>query len=370
MSSLMNTTFDFFDTSANFSNTSNQHTLTCDILENSAAEKIGKIIALSIILFFSLVGNTLIISIVYKRKELKKTMNYLIVNMAISDFVFPLSVIPFRLTEISSGSREWLIDGTTGLIFCKLKWFLQDVSVIVSVQNLVWITLDRFVAVVFPMKVHLISSRFRALAIASTWIVALIVNSLYLYAAELVEINKETICMRFKTTVIPYRIYAMVRSSVFYSVPLVPVTILYCIIAATLRRQDKTFRHTAARRKDQRKRRAVKMSACVMAAFFTCSIPSLIFYILLALNMLASCTVYNAISFFSAAMFYLSSTTNPIICMTFVQSYRRGLMEFFHCCWSERLTTGNMETGKQEGITLQRIRVIQEMRDNPSFSET
>ena len=228
--------------------------MTCDILDNSFTEKIGKIIALSITLFFSLVGNTLIISIVYKGEELKKTMNYFIVNMAISDFVFPLTVIPFRLTEIASSSQQWLVDGAAGLIFCKLKWFLQDVSVIVSVQSLVWITLDRFVAVDFPIQVHLISSRFRTFAIASTWVVSLTANAFDLYAYDLVEINKESqICMRRKNMVVQYKTYSTVRANLFYGIPLFLLTILYCIIAATLRRQDKTLR-SAVCPKDQRKR--------------------------------------------------------------------------------------------------------------------
>ena len=64
----------------------------------------------------------------------------------------------------------------------------------VSVQSLIWIALDRFVAVVFPLKVYLISSRIRALAKTSTWIVAIGMKSLDLYILELVEIGDRVIC--------------------------------------------------------------------------------------------------------------------------------------------------------------------------------
>jgi len=47
------------------------------------------------------------------------------------------------------------IAGIEGAIFCKLKNFLQRVSLAVSVGSLVWIAIDRFVAVVLPIKVHL-----------------------------------------------------------------------------------------------------------------------------------------------------------------------------------------------------------------------
>ena len=42
-------------------------------------------------------------------------------------------------------------------------------SLLVSVQSLVWIAIDRFVAVVFPIKLGLISSKIRTIAIVSTW---------------------------------------------------------------------------------------------------------------------------------------------------------------------------------------------------------
>ena len=58
---------------------------TCDILDNSFPVKITKVALFSIILATSLAGNTLIIIIVYKKQELRKTTNYFIVNMAVSD---------------------------------------------------------------------------------------------------------------------------------------------------------------------------------------------------------------------------------------------------------------------------------------------
>ena len=68
--------------------------------------------------------------------------------MAISDFAFRLTGIPLKLVETVSGSRQWPISDTLGLITCKLKWYFKDVSITVSVESLVWIALDRFVAVV------------------------------------------------------------------------------------------------------------------------------------------------------------------------------------------------------------------------------
>ena len=68
-------------------------------------------------------------------------------------------------------------------------------SLTVSIESLVWIALDRFVAVVWPMKFHLITSRFRSFTIASAWIVALTVNSLDLYLSDLLKENGKIGCI-------------------------------------------------------------------------------------------------------------------------------------------------------------------------------
>lgn len=184
-----------FNISQNFSNASSCHeNELCDIFDTSFPVQTGQILGFSIMLLSSFLGNILIVVTVYKRDELRKTINYFIVNMALSDFVYPLTDIPVALIQIATGSGQWPIGGTAGLISCRIKNYLEHVSVTISAQSLMWIALDRFMAVVLPMKAHLISSRFRAVAIASTWIVAMILNSSDLYTYWLVDTNSEAVC--------------------------------------------------------------------------------------------------------------------------------------------------------------------------------
>ena len=261
----------------NFSNeSSSRQNVTCDVHWNNSFEvKIVKILLYSIILFFSLVGNALIIIIVGRRKELRNTINYFIVNMAVSDFVYPLTVIPVQLTQTATSSMQWRITGTAGLIFCKLINFVGNVSIIVSVQSLVWIALDRYVAVVLPMKVHLISSRFRIFAIISTWFVACIINSFILYLFYLEQNHGEIFCMPLENPPFSFVTYSRVYTALFHILPLVAMAILYCVIAVTLRRQDKALQCRAVHQKHQRKRRAIKMSFSVVAGFYVCFLPGL-----------------------------------------------------------------------------------------------
>ena len=131
---------------------------TC-IFVNSNAERISKLCAYCLILLCSFFGNISIIIIVCRRRDLRKTMNYFIVNMAVSDLLFPLVLIPDQMTKIVSSSFHWHVSGILGSFLCEMFYFARPSSLFVSVQSFVWIAIDRFVVVVFPLKLRLMSSK-------------------------------------------------------------------------------------------------------------------------------------------------------------------------------------------------------------------
>ena len=129
----------------------------CTMISDTPS-RIGKTIYLGLILAVSLVGNSLIVTIVYKTPTLRKPINYFIANMAISDLLYPIFWLPWHMSELHT-NYSWLIGGKFGLALCKLLPFLGDVSTVVSIQNLILIAVDRFGAVVFPLRSPLIRSK-------------------------------------------------------------------------------------------------------------------------------------------------------------------------------------------------------------------
>ena len=110
----------------------------------------GCTVAYCILLVVSLAGNSFVGIIVYKTKTMRKTINFFIVNMAMSDLLFSVFAFPWALTELNAGS--WLISGIFGHTLCKMISFAKVVSLAVSIQSLVLIAVDRFAAVVFPLR--------------------------------------------------------------------------------------------------------------------------------------------------------------------------------------------------------------------------
>ena len=152
---------------------------------NSTASKIGGTLTLCLIFIVSMAANSLIVMIVYKTPNLRKPINYFIANMASSDLLFPIFWIPWFLSSLHT--NLFLIGGQLGLALCKLVRFFSFVSCAVSIQNLILIAVDRFGAVVFPLRSPLIRSKLCPFFILATWMFSIVFISPDLLAFELVE---------------------------------------------------------------------------------------------------------------------------------------------------------------------------------------
>ena len=62
----------------------------------STTTKMSKILLCCFVLLVRLWGNIFIIIIVYKHRDLHKTVNYFNVKMAVSNFVFPVALLTVK----------------------------------------------------------------------------------------------------------------------------------------------------------------------------------------------------------------------------------------------------------------------------------
>ena len=79
-------------------------------LSNPTAEKMAKIVVYCLNFLVSLAGNTVIGIIVYKMRTMRKPINFFIVNMAMSDLLFPIFLFPLEIQMLYTDSG--LIDGS------------------------------------------------------------------------------------------------------------------------------------------------------------------------------------------------------------------------------------------------------------------
>ena len=199
---------------------------------NPTARRIGETFAYCLLFLVSLVGNTFIAIIVFKTKTLRKPINFLIVNMAMSDMLVPIFLFPREL--ILTYTRSWLMGGPLGQVLCKLSIYASYLSFTVSIQSLVLIAVDRFGAVMFPLCSPLINSKRCRFFILATWIIAIAIFCLNLFASKVIESPEGLACVADWKGALgeasSYKNFVLVMQVIIFYVPLVFITILYSAI--------------------------------------------------------------------------------------------------------------------------------------------
>ena len=294
------------------------------------ATKIGETFAYCLIFLVSLAGNTAIGIIVYKRKTMRTPINFFIINMAMSDLLFPIFSIPRAIQMLYVDS--WLIDGPLGQTLCKLAAFLPDISALVSIQSLILVAVDRFGAVVFPLRYPLISSKLCSFFVPATWIVAMAVLSPYLFAMKLYGYPGGLRCRMHWNEAFgesfSFKNYFLSILVVFIFIPFLLIATLYVIIFLKLKSQKNPGEQStnAEKKHRQRERNVLNMAIANVSGFAVCWLPRVIQYLIsfFASDITMSC----GFQYFSSVAFLMVNTNcaiNPCICFSFNKNYREGL---------------------------------------------
>ena len=186
-------------------------------------------------------------------------------------------------------------------------------------RGLVLIAVDRFVAVVFPLRSPIISSKLCLFFILATWIVALAFNSTELFVLKQVEYPGELVCERHWNEVFGENYY-MSYIVVFIFIPLVFIAILYIIIYLKLKSQKIPGEQSAnaGQQRQQRERNVLKMAIAIVLGFAVCCLPRAVLFILLFTNSIILPNCGGPYFFFAVRLLSVAnSAINPSICLIF-----------------------------------------------------
>ena len=318
-------------------------TPNCPSPDSLNALNIGNTVAYSIILVASLVGNSLVGIIVYKTKTMRKTINFFIVNMAMSDLLFSLFAFPWALTELNAGSL--LIRGIVGHILCKMISFATYVSIAVSIQSLVLIAVNRFGAVVFPLRSPIIGPRLCPFLILATWILAITTQFPLYFVYEFVEYPEKLACeIRWNVLfdessfyILP--IYFIVLSIIELYIPFALITIVYSIILFKLKTQKIVGEQSvnAENLRAKRQRNVLKMAIAIVSVFVICWLPISVLALLSTFGLDHTSLPICAIVwywFVARIIAHANCAMNPCICFIFSGNYRQGLKSILDTLFS------------------------------------
>lgn len=99
------------------------------------------------IFIFALFGNGVVCFIVYSSPRMRTVTNYFIVNLAVGDILMSLFCVPFSFFPTLL-LQYWPF----GSLLCHLVNYSQAISVLVSAYTLVAISIDRYIAILWPLR--------------------------------------------------------------------------------------------------------------------------------------------------------------------------------------------------------------------------
>ncbi|TKR80012.1 hypothetical protein L596_014150 [Steinernema carpocapsae] len=131
-------------------------------------------------------GNICVLITIFAVQRLHDTTNYLIANLALADLLFVVLCVPFTAY---SYMRSWPFSK----LFCVFSIHLQYICAYASVWTLVLLALDRFMAVVYPVKSQELRNRRRYVIVGCVilWVLVTIFNFFILSDAGVFQFETE-----------------------------------------------------------------------------------------------------------------------------------------------------------------------------------
>ena len=249
-----------------------------------SAEIITFTIMYLITMLVSLVGNILLIYIVWKRPDVTSLTSFMFVNMAVADLLVTLVVIPYTISNFYTHG-VWQMNGLVGEITCKIVVFIAFFTISTSIICLTFMAVDRFYAVVYPFR-RLLWFRRPKILTPVVWILSM---AFMCIVPVLADFNSKNQCV-FEFSILGGK--AKVIRAIFiyfftinYLFPVFIISILYTITARKLWFHEVPGEDEQNRQQQQMtKRKVVRMLIIVFSVFALCWLPGQVFQLYLAIT--------------------------------------------------------------------------------------
>lgn len=290
-----------------------------------------------IVCIVGLGGNSLVIHIVLHYSKTESVTNIYILNLAIADELFMLG-LPFL--AVQNAMHSWPFGSFT----CRLVMTVDGINQFTSIFCLTVMSIDRYLAVVHPIR----SSKWRRPQVAKAvngtiWAVSfLVVLPVVIFA----NVQREGgICNIIwpEPTKIWGAAFIIYTSTVGFFFPLLVICMCYLLIVIKIRSSGKKVHATSTKRRKS-ERKVTRMVVIVVAVFVFCWMP---FYALNIINLVESLRDEpQGLHLFVVVLSYANSCANPIVYGFLSDNFKRGFRKAL--CRSSRRVENHEPTDQQE----------------------
>lgn len=191
----------------------------------------------SILFIFSSIGNIKVLTVLIKKRlRAPSRIDAMLMHLAIADLFVTLVLVPTEI--VLAATVQWY----AGDLMCRILSFCKVFGIYLSSYVMICISLDRYYAILMPLKICGIDRRTRIM-LASAWIGAAICSAPQVFLFELKahpKVPDYHQCMSKGTGQEPFSYwYQMISWSLFYALPLAVIVFCYVSIYLKIYRRTK-----------------------------------------------------------------------------------------------------------------------------------
>lgn len=180
-------------------------------------------------LALGILGNVLVIFSVSYYRRMRTVTNSFLLSLACADLLLVLICVPIKAVAFFSFTWQF------GEVMCKLVHYVQSYSMICSVLTLTVISVERVVAVVFPLKAkYWCTMRHAQFVVLGVWVLsaALAVPTILIYIHLEVGTDRKAFwCIRNHLHSWWHRTYELYMLTLLFMVPVFSMVLAYAVIA-------------------------------------------------------------------------------------------------------------------------------------------
>ncbi|XP_053246806.1 neuromedin-U receptor 1 [Podarcis raffonei] len=277
------------------------------------------------------VGNALTCLVIIQHRFMRTPTNYYLFSLAVSDLLVLLLGMPLEIYEMWSNYPFLL--GAGG---CCFKTLLFEAVCFASILNVTALSVERYIAVVHPLKAkYVVTKNHAKRVIITVWVLSIIcsIPNTSLHGIQTLHVPARGVvpdsatCTLVKSRLM-YNLIIQVTTIIFFFVPMGVISVLYLLIGLQLRKEKMLealeaksasncdYHNIRLQQKKVRRRQVTNMLFALVVVFGICWAP---FHTdRLVWSFVTHWTdqmlgMFQYVHIISGVFFYLSSAANPIL---------------------------------------------------------
>ncbi|XP_035277167.1 trace amine-associated receptor 1-like [Anguilla rostrata] len=299
----------------------------------------------SVILVVTLCGNILVIISITHFKHLHTPTNYLILSLAVTDFLLGSVVMPPYMVRVIESC--WYF----GDVFCKIHMSADIILYLAAMLNLSFISIDRYYAVCQPLHYrNKITTCATTIMILICWGLSAFVGFglvfLELNLLGIEDFYYEHVACAGSCVLFQGKTASLICFVLTFFIPGLIMLVIYQKIFHVARKQARCIHSTAGNNAhseiSKMERKATKTLMIVMGVFLSCSTP---FILTNLINPFINYSIPPVLIETLFCMTYLNSTCNPIIYAFYYSWFRKAFkMIIFGKIFQAHSSTAKLST--------------------------